>query len=691
MAFFVQLAPYLLLEYTYSDTETTFLSSAVKLARVQNDYASGQMQFLNLSSAAETTQNVLNTSAVNVGSTKWAFLNTDAPVPYINVDSKIVYDDMSLVFTSLSVAYDKVKFHIQSGYQLEDIDGLIFQVYAREAQTTNLAILANNVYLKSDSREIFNARPLMMGEKMYDRYVEFLIPSVKEANRDYYSNPTNPISLGYQYSSNNRGWLYESAIYVKVYEIGRTEKKNGNTFFYTDQTYEINVNQEDSYSALVANIKESSAGDYFEYYPTYKGDFVSTFLSDLSSQGGDYVVINDVDVYEQVGEEQILTNSFSQVQLGDFDAPLTFRPILKYVDSALAFSIDYTARVYNRSNGFQIIRRASISSYQPRKYGRNLEKINLSNVVHPFKVYNKLSTSNLTITGNEVPQSFNTVFLPVFYDTKSIVVDTKTILSEGANPISPNFDSAVQFGQGEARIYLSDFEGYFKFLIQQKDAKTGLAQPINLSANIPILAFKDKTGNILRYPALASTSENSLVDGEIVFKLAGDVRSKVLYDDLPKTFYILAGQASGSETLMYTGSVEKIEKIKEEPSRVEGVKAKAEIPPTAPITNPDIASQITAAAAAKPVSFFSTAAQQNVPKTKSTSVSTQLAENSSLAITGDVSLNETQPVSIPGFSNDQEAISIKFGVNPVSQPLTNAIQNNLAKKLAKNKQISSKG
>ena len=153
---FVQIAPYLLLEYTYGGPETTFVSNQVKLARIKNEYLSGQRQFLNTSPAYNDTQNVLNTSVANLGGFKWAFLNTDVPVPYINIDSKIDYEDLSSLLPTVNVLYDRVRVHILSGYRLDDLQGLIVQVYAREAQTSLFSVLANNVYLNSDDRDILN-------------------------------------------------------------------------------------------------------------------------------------------------------------------------------------------------------------------------------------------------------------------------------------------------------------------------------------------------------------------------------------------------------------------------------------------------------------------------------------------------------------------------------------------------------
>ena len=328
-SFFVQISPYLLLEYTYGDSESTYVSSQVKLSRIVNNYNSGQVQLLNGSASENVTQNVLDTSATNLGGYKWVFLDKDVPVPYINTDPKLVYTDLSNYLTSLYVTYDRIRLHIVSGYRLEDLQGLIIQVYGKEALSGISSILANNVYLNSDSRDILNPKPVLMGDKMYDRYIELLIPSLKGINQDFFSNPTNPVSIGYQYTSNNKGFLFNSQIYVKVFEINNLELKNGVTFLLTSESYEVNINPEDMYSALSATVAEAEDGDYFRYYPTYAGNFVEDFIADLNAAGGSYVLINDIEVYERVGMDNILTFSFSQIQQDGFDGPLEFRPVLQ--------------------------------------------------------------------------------------------------------------------------------------------------------------------------------------------------------------------------------------------------------------------------------------------------------------------------------------------------------------------------
>lgn len=665
-SFYLQLAPYLLLEYTYGDSETTYLSSQVKLARIKNSYLDGQVQLLNTSPSQAITQNVLDTSAANLGGYKWSFLDKDVPVPYISQDSNLVYDDLSTLLPSLFVTYDRVRVHILSGYRLDDIQGLIVQIYGKEAQTSKISVLANNVFLNSDDRDVLNPKPILLGEKMYDRYIEVLVPSVKEINSDFYANPTNPISLGYQYTSNNRGFLYETAIYVKAYEIDKVEKKNGNLFLYTGRDYVINVNQEDTYSQLNANVQEATDGDYFTYYPTYKGNFIEDFISELDAAGGNYVVINDIDVYEQVGLDNILSFSFSQVQQGGFDSPLEFRPIIKNSQSAVTFSIDYTVRIFNRDNGFQLIRKASTTSFSPKKYGKQLEKISLAQQSHPLKVYNKVSgAAEISFNSPEANTSgFNTVYVPVFYETRNITTQVKSVLAQGADPISPDFGADVTFGQGDARIYLSDFDSYYKFSVSQYNTKNNSMSKVNLTAGEIEIVFKDTTGNMLRYPVQDSTPENSRADGELVFKIPGDVYKKVLGAD-PKTtknFYLISSTPGSSDTILYTGSVDTVNNIHKEPARLDVIASDSSKPT---VKSGSFGANSTPRTA-NPETGAGVIEQTSKPGISPSILDTLTASNTE-ALNSIKQTTQVQPPVIPGFSDDTRSTSIKNGVAPVSQ------------------------
>jgi hypothetical protein len=642
---FIQLSNYVLCEYVYGDSTTTYNTSTVKLARITNDYL-GSVQFLNNSSAENTTHNVLDTSAANLGTSEWAYLDKDVVVPYISQDSKIVYEDLSAVITGINVVYDTVRFHLQSGYTFDDIEGLIFQVYVKE-NGGGIAHLCNNVFLKGESREVFNPNPIFVTEKVYDKYVEILVPSTKEVNRDFYANPTNTLSLGYQFSSDNLAFLYDTQIYVKMYEISSTVRRSSVLFLRTLDSYEVNVRQEDFYSSLVAVIEESTEGDFFEYYPTYAGNFVEDFIADLNRQGGNYAVVHQINVIEQTGLDYTTTFSFTQVQYSGFDGPLYFRPILKYAGSATSFSLEYTMRVYNRDNGYQIMRTASLTSYNPRKYGKVLSKIALAEQSYPLKVYNKVyggaSITNPTPVTNS---QFNTVYVPVFYESRNLYLGNKSILAVGQSPVDPHFGvDSIFFGQGSARIYVGDYESYVKFSVKQLNTVTGALGNLDLTMMTLTLSFDDTNGRKFSYPALASTVENSLADGEVVFRIPSEAKKRMgLSDGIIKNFYLTARVSESQESLLYTGTVDIDTNTGNENARVTALGSQA-------------------------ISIESLQGSVSTPTTLAediaagTPVSSQL--NLSNTVADNSGVNNVLPPSIPGFSTDSNAQDITQ-ITPIS-------------------------
>lgn len=666
-SFYVQLAPYLLLEYTYGDSSTTYIANQVKVSRLKNNHFEGQVQFLNGSASQNITKNVLNTSAVRIASSKWAYLNTDVPTPYISIDSDITYIDLSSTNSiNTNVLYDRVRVHILSGYRLDDMDGLIVQVYGKEAQTSLQSILANRVYLNSDDTDTLNPKPILLGDRMYDRYIEVYVPSIKSINQDFYSNPLNTSSIGYQYSSDNRGFLYNTAIYVKVFEIHSSETRGGNLFFNTGNEFAVTVNQEDVYSALSAVIEEAPDGDYFRYYPTYGGNFIEDFLVDLNSGGGDYVLINDIEVWEQIGTENISTFSFSQLQVSGFDKPIEWRPIIKYADVAVTFSIDYTVRLYNRQNGFQIIRRASTTCFNPKKYGKELERISLASQSYPFKVYNKVvSGPSITFAKQDYNTNFKTVYVPVFYDSKQLVVQTKSL-------VTPTGDTDVGggtcFGQGDARIYLSDFDSYQKFNVHKVDKKTNALTKMDLTKGSISMMFKDKNGKKISIPLDPSIPQNSRVLGELVFHIPGDLKRRVLYDSLPKNFSIVIESGGTPPTVIYTGTVIGDEKISEEPARISQIASQAS----------SLTSILSSSATISPVSSSSTVKPIKPVSTQTTSLLTDLIKENSSSISSKDKQQVLQP-HIPGFSNDRNAVSVKSGVKPKTKTSDKTVEQKLAK------------
>ena len=79
--------------------------------------------------------------------------------------------------SNIGVYYDSVKFHIISGYNFDNLDGVILQAKYQE-RTGKKATLMQILLQKSDvTLPVLNPNPIYLGGALYDRYVEVKIPA----------------------------------------------------------------------------------------------------------------------------------------------------------------------------------------------------------------------------------------------------------------------------------------------------------------------------------------------------------------------------------------------------------------------------------------------------------------------------------------------------------------------------------
>lgn len=566
---------YLLLEYIYGDLSTTYNTNDIKISRIINKYQNQNLQFIN--GFNNTTNNTLNENAVKIGKSYWAYLNNNVPTPYISKDNNIIYTSLSSVLTNLDVKYDIVKLHIVSGYRLEQLEGLIINIYLKcNSSNNDILTLANRVYLKTKLDEVINTKPMLIGEKIFDRYIEFYIPSSSQIINEYDTNPNNPNSIGYQFSIGNKKIDKNSLIYIDIYEIKNLETVEGNIFFKTETKYETSIKKESLYSNIYAVIEETQDGDYFLYYGKNGDNYIDEFIMNLNSAGGDNIIINDIEVYEQISTNFIRTFSFTQIQTSGFDKPLEFRPLLKYADSAVSFSIDYTLRIFDQTNGFQIIKKASTTSYNVKKYGKQIERINIINQKYPIKIYNKIlrethkslnpaitSPAYIMQTQSNTIETIKNVYIPIYYNKTNVVTQIGSVF-ENIN----NYNN-YYFGQGDCMIYISSFDTYHEFFINVFNIETNNFTPLDIDLNTTFLAFENKNNEtILISPVIDNTSEYS--NGYIKFKINGNYKSQILYDKNPKPFYIIS-KSDTDTTVIYHGQVNDLKNISQESERLKNI------------------------------------------------------------------------------------------------------------------------
>jgi hypothetical protein len=387
---------------------------------------------------------------------------------------------------------------------------------------------------------------LFLGNKFYDKYIEFAIPSIQ--------------ALGNNSPATNLGNTLQIKPLSDVYLTYSTIPNIiNNQFILQEQTFaQLPVTSvADNFNCFIA---ESTTGDYVEYYASWNGQIIGDYIEDIengriklytSNNPNDnyeeftklygfnakkWVIIHELLVYEHIPVgTSLLTHKYTFTQEDSFSLANYFRPILRHADLASSYTIQYTCRLTNRMDGTQIIRKASFSSSDPKKYGLNFTRINVENLL-PYKVFNRIEAEKPNIIVNNPQQ--RTKFVKVFYDTTTVVT---------------NVDNEL-FPSGTGPLFLKDFDSVYKFKFERID-ENGDRENVDLSgAYLYSLLFKLDNGNKIEVDAYFD-SDNTITNttlGELAFKLTED-QLFTIKKQKNNNFSIIIKNPNGAYTTFYSG------------------------------------------------------------------------------------------------------------------------------------------
>ncbi len=559
---YVQLSNYALVEYVYSSE--TITTTQAKTFRIQNKY-SDQYQFVNGSSAVNLTGNVLDRSASRLGTdaSYWAYLDITNTTPVIQTDPNFVLSDVSAELLS-NQKYDTVKVHLAAGYDFPGIDGIIIEIQWEEwtAQGTGgrRFTAGSQVFIKGEQTVSLNATPLFLGDRFYDRYVEFKVPALADTNFDFWNSPTSSQTIGYQYSFNNVGFSKTSQIYTNIYEIDSTSIVNSNSYFLTGDSFKSSFNAADRYSYVGCKIVENTKFNFIEYYPTFNGGFIADYLSNLNSApGGEWVVINQINVYEQAGTNMLRTSSNTLLQEDGFDEPSIFRPVIRNAAYIYSFTVEYIMRLMNKIDNTEIIRKSTVTSASPKKYGFLLEQINVLDGFRPVKVYNKIvkidSSAMLnSISDNQGAYGFgtpkiitNNLYVNNYFDVNLISADSTTNVSDSLGE--------TVYPQGMNYIFITKYTNFVKFKLFTKsaDKKQNVTFDFSASVSNTKLSFIFDDDSKIYFDAVQDITAANPAAGELLFRV-DDATSAKLINGRNRKYYIVNKNNNGDESLIYSGN-----------------------------------------------------------------------------------------------------------------------------------------
>lgn len=541
---YISLNSFLLLEYEFNKDGILSTLSTPMFAESIFD----TRYFYEGTGALGTTNNMLplNSVPTNIQRTSWYLDSSSYDTTY-----KAYWDSSSAITTS-SYKLDTLKIHIVSGYNFDDIGGFLLQVRAKDT-SSNLVDLANFTYAKQSQTFgnnviKFSTNTLFLGNRFYDKYIEFKVPSVQSLGGD----TTTSLGASLKITSLSDVYLTYSTILNIV-----------NDEFNIDELINVQLpvtSVADNFNCFIA---ESTAGDFIEYYATWKeggvdyiiGDYIGdiesgkiklytsnnpndnyqTFVDTYGMLSKKWIIIHEISVYEQLagfGGTSLLTQKYSFTQDSDFSSPNYFRPILKNADIDASYIIQYTCRLTNRMDGTQIIRKASFASTDPKKYGLRFTRLNIDNII-PYKIFNKIEAEKPNINiGSGIEK---TKYVKIFYDTTNVLLNA-------FNEVFP---------QGTGPLFLKSYDSTYKFKFEKLDTNSDRINVDFSGAYNYALLFKLDDGTKIEVGPTYSTNMNTTI-GELEFKLTESQLFK-LKAQTNNNYSIIIKNPNGTSYVFYEG------------------------------------------------------------------------------------------------------------------------------------------
>jgi hypothetical protein len=491
----------------------------------------------------------------------------------------IAVTTLSSPYTS-NVPYDSLRFHVVSGYNFEEKDGVVASVTATERSGKAMQ-LANIVFLKDSSFFAFNPRPIWLGDRLYDRYFECKVPSIKINNDNFYSLEGHPAQVNTfvaKITSDGKGFLRAAPLNISITDISSTTVQTVGGARY--KVYSIGssktvaLNQSDEFALLSAVIQPSSVGDYFEYFASWAGGFIEDFLLNANSlPGNNYIVLHEIRVFEQQGSLFTQTDDFQMIQTDGFDQPRKFRPILTNADRDVSYTLEYTTKLYNKANSSQIIRTANYTSFNPKEWGLKIQPLNLLNAPEPFIIYNKVTGGPTFVNEafvNTVAnvQPFNTKYVSSFFDRFSINIQHDTVIVDKNGHLVADKTSTTTliYGQGDCNIIVNPFDNFFKFTILKTNG-TETPTPLDLGSSATyFMVFINNQNGKLRFPSVTDPTLADPTKGDVLFKVPEADATNIITFTTLEFFIVSKFPDTGLETQIYQGVFNK-------PQNIQAVKA----------------------------------------------------------------------------------------------------------------------
>lgn len=553
---FVQLTPYLLMEYMYADQptpETYFTStgtSTVGFDKLVNGYMSNSVQIFNPTADYSVTHNGTEDSVVKIAENSFVTLDSNLIIPFNDYSDQLTdTSDLPVVFPyNLSVVYDTVRYHIRAGYNLNNVDGIILGIDYQDQNLTYVTFSQILIQKGTQQEYVFNPNPVTIGANIYDKYFEIKIPNLKSMNDTYLATPSNfqASSLAGLLSASGKGFVYGAPLRISLWQVQGTTDYVGYSRYDCARISLLSLEEEDPFSNIGATIQEADKGQFFEYFATDNEGFIEDFILFQNSIGNAYYINHQIEVLEQIGAAIIETSRFESIQTSAYDTPNYYRPIVKNAAYASTFFLRYTMSLINSADQSSVVRIATYSSNNPSAWGLNITPIQLSNFPQVQKIYNRVyDQPQITMGGSNTPQpkeilKFTNVFIDQNYITGTYA---NLVVRNGLLTEDTGDKASIALGSGKLTIKISPFDNYYKFKFVQSGPE-GNPVSIDLSSSGTYnMSFLDDQGTKTYVKMLNDNTIARPAMGELAFKVDESTSGKILqFKD--KRFFIVNGGGS---------------------------------------------------------------------------------------------------------------------------------------------------
>ena len=543
---FVQITPYLLMEYRYADQpnpETRFTSD-VGFDKLINGFMGDSVQIFNPSADSAITNNTNDNSVVKISDTSYISLDSNSIIAFNDFSDKLTNTiDLPVVFPSnLSVVYDSIRYHIRAGYNLNNIDGLIPSIQFPD-QNGKYVTVSQILIQKGTNQEYqFSPSPVTIGSAIYDKYLEIKVPNLKDMNDKYLaaSDFFKPSTLAGLISQSGKGFIYGSPLRITFDEVQNIDSYDGYNRYNTSSLAILSLEQEDPFSNIGATIKESDQGQFFEYYATDNEGFIEDFILFQNSIGNSYFISHQIQVLEQIGASFIETSRFESIQTTAYDVPNFYRPIVRNSGVAASFTLRYIMSLVNNKDQSRVIRIGSYTSSNPSEWGVNITPIRLSNFPQVQKIYNRVYGQQNLLNENasypvRIVERLRYVNNIIEQNTVNTSFTNLTLSSSVAQP-----QGTTSSGLGKTVIDVSPFENLYKFKFIQKGKNESLENLDLTTLGILKISFLEDGGEKLNISSFTNNVLANPAKGEILFKIDESNSKKILLLK-DKRFFIILG------------------------------------------------------------------------------------------------------------------------------------------------------